>query len=126
MADRLDTINGLHEMLDFLRLNPDFPLPDGFQSLNIWAYTRKEFAKLARLMGHGDKGKGYTCIYLRRKFFGGVKIDLCMSNETAQCRKVVTGQEWIPEETRPGHYRDKEEWICDDALLTFDKAGGND
>ena len=121
MTDREKILEGFSEFLQFLKDTPDVPLPYTMDHPNIWFHSRQDFADAARKLGHGEKGKGYTCIYLR-KMFGVVKVDLCMSNETAQCRKVITGTRHVPEHVVAAHDEPVEEWICDEALLAMDKG----
>lgn len=119
---RKEKLDGMSQLISFLKKNKGIELP-WFGTFNIWAWKRENFAAIARLMGHGEKGKDSASIHLRRTFDGNIVLDLCMTHEVAGCRKVVVGQKWVEEATvvTPAHTEDKIEWVCDEALLAIEK-----
>ena len=122
MNDRDETLDGMYGLICFLGEHPEIELP-WFGTFNVWVNSRENFVRIARVMGYGEKGKDSRSIHLRKSLGGSVSLDLCMTHEIAGCRKVIVGQEWVPEEVKvvPGHMEDKIEWICDEALLAIEK-----
>lgn len=114
MSERTEQLDSIRLVVQFLEDNPEVPIPTEFRGpLNIWATNRTELASLARILGDTTKSwvGEWFCVV---KSIGCVRLELNISRSQV-CQRVVTGQQWVPEEA--GHYRDVIEWVCNDGSI---------
>ncbi len=113
--ERLDAIQGLRDVADFLDAHPGVPAPR-WVTMNVPIDTKEELAQIARL---SSWGKDYSGSYfaLRKKFAGELTLDVYVERQKV-CRKIITGMRMVPAEpAKPEREEAIEEWVCDDAAL---------
>lgn len=77
---------------------------------------REELAKAARWIGAAEKIPFGDFYLLRRKFAGGVKLDV-IANRDKVCERRVVGTRRIPRRIVPAHEEEIVEWDCPDSIL---------
>jgi len=120
---RRDKIRGMREMINFLEVNEDVPMPY-FGTFSAFPGD-DEVAGLARAMKPVTKEFGSYYFTLRKTFSEGVKLDMSWSRDEV-CQRIVIGtkeveREVIPERVIEAHTEDIVEWACPDAILSEDK-----
>jgi hypothetical protein len=112
---RLDAIQGLRDLADFLESQPLLPVP-AYNTLNMSAGSKEDLALYARLCSW-EKDYSGEYFSLRKRFKGPLLLDIYLPREEV-CRKVVVGTEVVPaREAEPEHTIEKYEWICDESIL---------
>lgn len=111
---RVNKLNDMRALLDFLEDNPDVTMPYLSQ---VDAFAESEdLEKVARALGTFDKDVN-SIFFTLHKRFGKVWLKVNFSRSEV-CERVVTGTEEIPEEVIPARTRDVVEWVCPEAILT--------
>jgi hypothetical protein len=112
---RVDAIQGLRDLADFLEQHPGVPAPT-YNTLNVGGESREDLARIARLCPW-QKDFGGEYFSLRKIFKGPLTLDVYVSRDQV-CRKIVTGTRIVPAvEAQPEREEEVTEWVCEDALL---------
>ena len=118
---RHELIRGLRAAADHYESHPELPAPVSNVTLMLFANTRDEAAKYARMVG-GEKSDDGPDIRLRRKFSDCVSLAMYVP-KIISCDKVKTGTKIIPATAEkvlpatPEQEIDVYEWHCPDSLL---------
>lgn len=117
MNERLQTINDVRALLDWLETHEEVDLPYDFTNgFMISAPTeRDEIAALARSFGECEKQFADDHFYLRKRF-GSASL-YGFTSRAKVCERVVVGTEMVPERITPAYEREIVEWRCDEPLL---------
>jgi hypothetical protein len=118
---RLDTINGLRELCDFLAAHPELPVPEWGVTLQIYGQTKEDLVHAAR-----ETGRKWRKLYfgdtfeLRANFTGDVSYGLNTKRDQV-CERVVTGTEIVDVPAIKARRAKKEErevvqWVCSPLL----------
>lgn len=127
-----DHVDGLRKLADFLEDNQEFPLTIGGLTLYLFALSKEDFAKQARLIGSAEKQDNGMYLTMHKNFSPTVKLDLSCDRDKI-CERVQVGERVLPAEPEriipetilPAKPETREpiwEWRCPDSLLALDKA----
>jgi hypothetical protein len=117
--DRLQKLNDVRDVLDWLEAHPQVPLPYdiGYGGFLIASVNLKgELQQLAREFGECEKEFSQDSFYLRKRF--GTSSLYAFTARQEVCERVVVGVEQVPEEIRPAYQREIVEWRCNEPLLS--------
>jgi hypothetical protein len=93
-------IDGLRALADWYEAKaPALDLPTGNVSLNIFSWSKEEFAEKAKLFG-GEKVTDDSYFMLRKTFAEGIRVDLNVWRQVV-CERVLVATEVIPEHIIP-------------------------
>lgn|SRR3990167_1459650 len=117
--ERIRQLSSLIEVVAFLRDNPDLPIPYGLSTSyqNIYVpsdMSKAEYVSLVRKHGFKTKLPGGGRFAMTRQF-GVVTLQLTISRDKV-CTKIITGNTWMPDYTKPGYMQENVEWKCDPLL----------
>lgn len=125
-AYQINYVRGLRELADFLEKHPKLVPSYGGETINVFAYTKKDLAEMAREMGTCEKlDQDYW--FTMRKKFPPHKFDLNITREKV-CTKVKTGTR-VVEKPDPDALKavprisveeDIYEWKCPESVLAPD------
>ena len=120
---RRNKIAGIREMINFLEVNEDVPLPHF--GMFIAFPADDQVSEMARALKPVTKEFGNYYFTLDKKFSENVTLSMHWSRENV-CERIVIGtkdieREVIPERVVEAHTEDIVEWACPDAILSTDK-----
>ena len=118
MEKRLEQINSVRAVLDWLEAHPEVDLPYDFRNGGFMitsVNTKDELRELARAFGECEKEFRDDNFYLR-KWFGNVSL-YAFTGRGEVCERVVVGTETVPERIEPAFEREIVEWRCHEPLL---------
>ena len=116
---RLQKLNDVRAVLDWLETHPEVDLPYGIDCggfLIASVDKREQLRDLARTFGECEKEYSDDSFYLR-KWFGGSSL-YAFARRAEVCERVVVGTEEIPARIQPAYTRELVEWRCADPLLS--------
>lgn len=116
---RLETIDGLRALADYLEQRPDVPLPY-LGSLHAFP-NASELQTVAKAMGGFTKTHDGAFLTLV-KDFGAFRFHVNFASE-AVCERVVVGTEDVAEKVVPAHTVEIVEWKCPESVLAFTSSG---
>lgn len=116
--ERNQKLNDAVKMINWLRANPEVPLPFNFEygDNSIYEWDSKEQAqRMARLMGTFEKSFDKDFLKLKKRF-GTMTLEAVFSRGGV-CERVVTGTQEIPEtvvpaKVEPARTVEIVEWHC--------------
>lgn len=120
MANRIEIINGIRAMLDWLESHEEVPIPNGFEDIQIYPDGKENLLKVARAMGSFKKSSDESFFHVT-KDFGSIKVRASEWRNQVCTRKQV-GIRKI-EERVPTAYEIQEkevpvyEYECPETLL---------
>ena len=120
-------IDGLRKIADWYEANGDTPLIKDTSphfNLNLFAWSKEEFAKKAKAFGSSEKVNDGSYYILRKQFSESVRIDLNIQHDSI-CERVLVSEEVIPEHVIPAvpetivpeRVEQKYEWRCPDSVM---------
>ena len=121
---KIDFIKGLRALADWYETaSEELVLPTDIM-INIFASSKDQFAKKAKLLGAADKLSKGDWFMLRKTFAPELVVDLNIRHETI-CERVLVGTEVVPEHTVPAQPEtvvpekviEKYEWRCPESVL---------
>jgi hypothetical protein len=114
MADRIDKLQEMRDLLDFLQEHEEIPLPY-FGMVNSFVYDEIDVDTAARIMAPCDKDIGGSYFSLNRKF-GSLEFSVNFAREEV-CERIVVGTKEIPARTIEARTEEIVEWNCPDGVL---------
>jgi len=114
--DRLEQLNDMRRLLDWLEQHPSVPLPTEFDNgLNIFRLdTKDEAIQLAKTFGSCEKRFNENMLYLTKRF-GSTKLTALFTRSNV-CERVVVGREVVPEQVTAAYEREIVQWKCEPIL----------
>ncbi len=124
---RAEFIAGLYELADWFYSHAECPIPCQCQ-VDIFAHSKEQFLEMRRQAGCTEKATVGDWMIFRKKFSGGVRIDINISKENT-CRRIKIGERTVeakPARTvelpaEPEHVEEIYEWRCPEAILSAEE-----
>jgi len=109
---RLQMIDALQEMVDWLRDNPQVPIPYGIGGA---CFLEEEEARKGREGTYGwEKGDAGSYIHYSKTWgpLGRVSFSIYVDKSTSStCKRVKVGTKIVP--AVPAHEEDEMKWVCE-------------
>ena len=118
-AKRKAFCDGLVDLAEFYRNNPNIPLPY-FTGFSIGADSKQAFAKIVRALGTCKKSFNDYAVNAVKEV-GPFSIYVSTTRENI-CEKVVTGKRIVPAYFAPEREEDIIEWKCPEGVSLLAEA----